>query len=156
MDAVEVRRYLLGDADDRGSATIERTYMDDPDALDQVAAIEDALIEDYLGDRLDSAERNRFERHYLSSPLRRTRVETVRRLIAASARGAGESTAALHALPQQSRRASWSWRYSIAAAAVLAAVIGGVVWMNRASPPASAPPSATATPPPPAAGQTSA
>ena len=74
------RRYLLGQADDEQSSAVEREYFADERALDEIAAAEDALIEDYLAGALPADDLERFERHYLASPEHRVRVEIARRL----------------------------------------------------------------------------
>ena len=76
------RRYLLGQATDDESAALEQQYFESQDALDRIAAAEDDLIEDYLANQLDRADRERFERSYLATPEHRIRVETIRRLTA--------------------------------------------------------------------------
>lgn len=84
-ETVRARRYLLGDASEEERTAIEREYLEFDETVDRIAAAEDDLIEDYLGDQLSPVERERFERAYLSVPHRRVRVETVRRLMARSA-----------------------------------------------------------------------
>jgi hypothetical protein len=106
------RRYLLGQSGEEECAAIEREYFADATALDRVAAVEDDLIEDYLAGRLAADERDGFEKHYLASPQHRTRVETIRRLIA---------------MPGEGRpRARSSLRYLAIAATLLMAA--GVLW----------------------------
>jgi hypothetical protein len=87
-ESANARRYLLGQASEEESALIEEQYFAHPDAIDRITAVEDDLIEDYLGNQLAAADRDRFERAYLSVPAHRVRVETVRRLMEQSARSA--------------------------------------------------------------------
>jgi hypothetical protein len=86
QDAILTRRYLLGEAGDEERERVERAYFADEMMLERMEAAEDALIEDYLADRLSPDSRNRFEREFLSTPHRRARVETIRALVAAAAR----------------------------------------------------------------------
>lgn len=81
-DATRARRYLLGNVSDDEGALIEQEYLEQEEAVDRILAAEDELIEDYLSGQLSAAERERFERSYLSAPHHRVRVETVRRLMA--------------------------------------------------------------------------
>lgn len=105
------RRYLLGQASDEESAAVEREYFADERALDQIAAAEDALIEDYLAGALAAGERERFEGQYLASPEHRARVEIVKRLArATSSRWYGSAT-------------------FLATAAALVLAVGAAVWM---------------------------
>ncbi len=135
INAAAVRRYLLGTATDGESAALERQYLGDESVLEAIAALEDALIEDYLDGRLDPAAHEQFERHYLASPRHRARVEAVRRLTPAPRRAVGSPRWAI-----------------VATAAVLAIAVAGVSWFSRrpaatasisqptGRPPSSAPP----------------
>ena len=76
----EIRRYLLGDLDAAGAAALEDRYVADPALLEDVRAAEDALIAAFLEDRLRPADRDRFEAHYLASPVHRDRVAIARAL----------------------------------------------------------------------------
>jgi len=76
----EIRRYLLGDLDAAGAAALEDRYVADPALLDTVRAAEDALIAAFLEDRLGPADRDRFQAHYLASPVHRDRVAIARAL----------------------------------------------------------------------------
>jgi hypothetical protein len=79
-DAVtpELRRYLLGGLDEAGAAALEARYVADPALLGEIGAVEESLIDDYLDDRLTSAERARFEAFYLASPVHRDRLAIAR------------------------------------------------------------------------------
>jgi hypothetical protein len=114
------RRYLLGQSGEEECAAIEREYFADATALDRITAVEDDLVEDYLAGRLAGDERDGFEKHYLASAPHRTRVETIRRLIAMPADG-----------PLLVRRSSF--RYLAIAATLLMAV--GVLWRVVPRPP---------------------
>jgi len=118
---VTARRYLLGQADEEECSGIEREYFADESALERIAAVEEDLIEDYLGGRLPAGERSQFERHYLASPQHRARVETIRRLsaLAWDDRTGGSVSGA-------SRVRTRSLAYLALAAAVLIAV--GLLW----------------------------
>src|SRR5688572_7711045 len=93
-----LRRYLLGSTSDDEAAAIEQEYCDRVDVLDRVRATEDVLIEDYLANRLEAGERERFERHYLAAPHHRTRVAVARALAAA---------AAVHGARSETGRRGW-------------------------------------------------
>ena len=106
-DAGHLRRYILGAATNDECAAIERDYFERADALDQVSEVEDDLITDYLSNRLTSDERDRFERHYLTTPGHRRRVEVTRALrTAAQVRASGSG-----------RTVSWWATAGVAAAA---------------------------------------
>ena len=89
----EIRRYLLGDLDAAGAAALEDRYVADPALLEDVRAAEDALIEAFLEGDLRPAERERFEAHYLASPVHRDRVAIARALRRRATGPAQSSTA---------------------------------------------------------------
>jgi hypothetical protein len=134
------RRYLLGQADEEECSGIEREYFADESAVERIAAVEEDLIEDYLGGRLPAGERSQFERHYLASPQHRARVETIRRLsaLAWDDRTGGSMSGASHVRMR-------SLAYLALAAAVLIAV--GLLW--RAIPRGQPAPSIVSTQPAP-------
>jgi hypothetical protein len=139
-EAARARAYLLGTLEDRDRDHVEESYVANAGALETIEAAEESLIDDYLSGRLSSDERGRFERHYLSAPHRRTRVETIRRL-----RGAAQRT----------RKGSQLGWLALAAGLVLAA--GAALWISRQSmststshtPAAAAPAAASAAAPAP-------
>lgn len=119
------RRYLLGAASEQECAVIEQEYLLQEEALDRIAAAEDELIEDYLEGRLGAADRDRFERWYLSTPNHRVRVETVRRLMA-HPRGPALAQRRVVAFPSRpSLRRPGPW---LAAAASLVLVAALAFW----------------------------
>jgi hypothetical protein len=140
------RRYLLGAATDEESAAIEREYLEHEEAVDRMAAAEDDLVEDYIADELTPAERQQFERSYLSAPHHRVRVDTVRRLMVVAARSAPESTkkATVLTSPRFARKGGW-----LAVAASLIVAVSLSMWVlsrpgpqveivdNRPQPPAT-------------------
>ena len=89
----EIRRYLLGDLDAASAAALEDRYVADPAMLEDVRAAEDALIEAFLEGDLRPAERERFEAHYLASPVHRDRVAIARALRRRATGPAQSSTA---------------------------------------------------------------
>ena len=122
-DAGHLRRYILGAATNDECAAIERDYFERADALDQVSEVEDDLITDYLSNRLTSDERDRFERHYLTTPGHRRRVEVTRALrTAAHVRASGSG-----------RTVSWWATAGVAAALVLAAGAGWLAVRSRST-----------------------
>ena len=154
------RRYLLGEASEEECFAIEREYFRNEDASEDIAAAEEALIDDYIADRLEPADRVRFEHHYLAAPHHRRRVETIRQLTQAAARsvprpavrdGDERSPGAARVV-----RARWVQPLAVAAAVIL--VAGGAVWMLRPAParqttaqssppPANSPPAAPSSAP---------
>jgi hypothetical protein len=73
-----VRAYLLGTLDDREASELEANYFTDPACLRRIQNVEEGLIEDYFGDRLSPADRQRFESRYLEVPELRRKLDEVR------------------------------------------------------------------------------
>jgi hypothetical protein len=76
-------RYLLNELSEEDEARFEEAYLEDGDLFEQVLALEEELIEDYVKGELSGPERQLFERHYLASEKRRARIETARHLVQA-------------------------------------------------------------------------
>jgi hypothetical protein len=74
-------RYLLNELSDEDQARFEEAYLADGSLFEQVRAVEEELIEDYVKGNLSSSEHRLFERHYLASEQRRARIETARQLV---------------------------------------------------------------------------
>ncbi len=79
-----LRRYLLGNLPESEQETIETQYFSDAGWLEEVWAVENRLVDDYVRDRLARAERGQFEQYYLDSPLHRERVALARMLLRAA------------------------------------------------------------------------
>jgi hypothetical protein len=73
-------RYLLGEMKEEEKTALEQGVVGEEDSFEQVAAVEDELIDDYLSGALTAEERDRFEKVYLGSSERRERVEFARAL----------------------------------------------------------------------------
>jgi hypothetical protein len=127
------RRYLVGDLPESESNELEIEVLRDDETFEQLWEIENTLVDGYVRGRLSSAERDRFERHYLSSPTHRQRLAVARRLVAEADR----SQATLFPRPAKQ---SWgarlserlgfsllSWQSALTAAALLLAA--GSLWL---------------------------
>jgi len=110
-DSARLFRYLLHDVTDSEREEIETQYFRDPEALAMLDAIEGELIDAYVRRELTSAQRQKFERDFLSTPSRRERLRM---------------SEALHAHLPRRRSAS---RVMLAIAASLLALIALGVWM---------------------------
>jgi len=87
----EAVRYLLGDATDAEKEVLERRFFEDALASEEIAAVEDELVDDYVAGRLAGAERIRFEQVYLTTRDRAAKIEFARALqerLAAPPKGA--------------------------------------------------------------------
>jgi anti-sigma factor RsiW len=68
-------RYLLGDVPEDEQIRIEERFFTDDEYFEQLLALEDDLIDDYVNGELTDREREQFEEYFLASPARRQRVE---------------------------------------------------------------------------------
>src|SRR5262245_36780459 len=74
-------RYLLNELSPGDQERFEEAYFSDGSLYEQVQALEEELIEDYVKGNLSVRERQLFERHYLASDERCARVEAARQLV---------------------------------------------------------------------------
>jgi len=74
-------RYLLNELSPEDQERFEEAYFSDGNLFEQVQAVEEELIEDYVKGNLSSHESHLFERHYLASDERRARIKTARQLV---------------------------------------------------------------------------
>ena len=119
-----VRAYLLGTLGELEASELEASYFLDPARLRWLESIEDALIGDYLHDRLARADRQRFEARYLEVPVLQQRLEAVRSriLLNAQAKRAGAWPMLRIALVCMALLALGigTWRYQLVPQAIVA------------------------------------
>jgi hypothetical protein len=75
-------RYLLGELSEEESERIERRYIADRDFLDELLAVEDDLLDQYVGGELKGRQREKFEERLLATPRQRERVRDAQILAA--------------------------------------------------------------------------
>lgn len=123
-------RYLLGDVSDEERIRLEEHYFVDDDAFEQLSALEDELIDDYVGGELTEIQQTQFELYFLSSAERRRKLafaESLARYLAAA-------TGVTPAAKEAKIAAGWDvlgtgarWSFAAACAAVL--IVG--TWLVR-------------------------
>jgi len=133
-----LRRYLLGNVSDEERQQIELKMISDGTFFEQVCALEDDLIDEYVCDKLSPEEREEFQNWFLSTPegVEQVRLATGLRA-AALATLPAQSAAASLSVPEpssQQRGALAYWRsgismsrYAIAGMAAICLVI--IIWM---------------------------
>jgi hypothetical protein len=135
-DGADLRRYLLGQMSEAEEGGVERACLGSDDALEALRAREDELIEEYLADALEPAERERFERLFLASPPRLERLVFLRALQDRAA------PRALRLVPSPGAR-SWPRAAAVVVVVVVAGLLGVRAWGTRPSPvDGAAPPAA--------------
>lgn len=131
-------RYLLGDLPEAEATALEEKLLADDEQFDRVREVENSLIDDYVRGRLSPEDRERFERHYLASPVHLRRVAVARNLIAEADESgaepiAPEPTVSWRArFPEMFRVSPASWRFAQVAAILLLAAAGLWLLVDRA------------------------
>jgi hypothetical protein len=129
-------RYLLGELAEPDETALEREIFEKPEVFAQLTQVETALVDDYVRRRLPPQIRARFERHYLSDPRRRARVEFADALMAKIDEVESSAEA-----PASGPRPGWrdafraftagpAWRASVAAALVVSIASTGWLWLE--------------------------
>jgi anti-sigma factor RsiW len=89
-----IQRYLLGELAEADQTALEQEILIDRDKYDQVCAVENELIDSYLRGEMSRADRERFEGHYLASPLHCERVAIAAACLADIDQALGETVEA--------------------------------------------------------------
>lgn len=74
-------RYLLGETTEEERDAVVDRYFADFDFLEQMTAVEQDLIDDYLHDRLPPQQRIHFEQHFLASRKQQEKVAFARTML---------------------------------------------------------------------------
>jgi hypothetical protein len=132
-----MRRYLLGDLPELETNELEVEVLRDDEKFDQMWEVENQLVDGYVRGILSSADRERFERHYQSSPIHRQRVAVAKNLVA-------EADRSLASVIPTSSKMSWasrlsetlgfsllSWQSALVAATLLLAICSLWLFVDR-------------------------
>jgi hypothetical protein len=87
-----IRRYLLGELAEADQAALEQELLIDRGKFDRAWAVENELVDSYVRGEMSRADRERFEGHYLASPLHRERVAIAESLLTNIDQVVGETT----------------------------------------------------------------
>lgn len=122
----QIVRYLLGDLRGKQTVSLEQQYFANDDRFEYLRAMEDELIDRYLRGELSARDSGLFQIHFLTSPLRRERVESARALIAAVAPSAMVFRRNTY---QQTRWTPLAWCFACAML-LLAIGLSWAIWEN--------------------------
>jgi len=126
-----MRRFLLGDLPDPEASLLEAELLANDERFEQMWEMENGLVDDYVRGKLPRVDQERFERHYLASPVHVQRVAVARKLIeAADAQGirnTSEAKTASSSFFERLRFWPASLQYALAAAVLLFAVT--TIWL---------------------------
>jgi hypothetical protein len=75
-----IRHYLLGQATQENSSSLEERLLTDSALFQALLIVEDELVDQYLSDKLTPAERQSFETHFLIPPERQRKLRFGRAL----------------------------------------------------------------------------
>src|SRR5882762_4306650 len=70
-----IRRYLLGQLNDRARQEIEQQLILDENLFEELLVAEDEIIDAYLNGKLNADDRGAFERHFLATPERQEKLK---------------------------------------------------------------------------------
>ena len=75
-----IRRYLLGELDEREQEQLEQRVITDPDYKEEVLITEEELLEEFVNGKLPPRDLESFTRVYSSSPAHRRKVKIAQAL----------------------------------------------------------------------------
>lgn len=122
-----MRRYLLNELSSVQRDQVEQRFFQDPEYFDELATLEEELVDDYARGGLSPEERQRFEKEWIISPERRERVDAAKALFGIL-REESRSTrpGMVAAVPvRKARVAGFQW--ALAAATFIMAL--GALWL---------------------------
>jgi len=131
-------QYLLGNLSEEEQVRIEDRAFSDSEYMDALEAAEADLIDAYVRDELSQSERRGFERRFLTSPQRRSKVEFARDLARVPGLKASEAAASERPsgwLSLVSLIRAWNPALQFAAVLVILISVAGAFWLtaqNRA------------------------
>lgn len=138
-----IARYILGDLQDEQAERLDEMAVADPEFFERVGSVENDLVDRYVKGELKEAESAIFESHYLSSPLRREKVNLARAFQEYAAQNLGVEGVATEAAVDASKfglteriagffsslgifgGAQPAFRFAMAAAALVVVAFGG-------------------------------
>ena len=130
IDELLLVRYLLGTLTEEEQIRVEDRAFAEPDYMETLEAAEADLIDAYVRSELPQADREAFERRFLMSPQRRSKVEFARALARVTAQippFAFPASERLSIWQVLSRPSSSALRFAPALAAVFC--VAGISWV---------------------------
>jgi len=134
----EIKEYLLGSLSQEAQRRVEERILIEEGFFEELLCGEDELVDQYIGGHLSPEERDRFERHFLSTEERHQKLKFGRALNRYVSENSGDEKSDA-AAPQTSQptwaerfSALWrnqTWRLRAGLALAVVVVIVGVVWL---------------------------
>lgn len=131
-----IRRYLLGQLTEDQARVIEQRLLVEGEFREELESEEAELVDDYVADQLNEAERQQFGEKFLTSPERQQDLQFARVLNRYVASHPVQKKQRVNLSPWQNWE-SQSWVLRLAAGIVAVAIIGLALWfaIPRASSP---------------------
>jgi len=126
----QIRRYLLGELDDRTRAEVEQKLLSDGEVFEELLVAEDEIIDDYASGKLDPEERADFEAHFLATPERQQKLRFARALHRHAMTCANERKPVRRPAIRSLRFTQPQLSWAATTVAILALVVG-TVWFLR-------------------------
>ena len=104
-----IKGFLLKELPAAESEAIEEKFFSDAECFERICAIENLLVDRYIGERLSHKERELFEHNYLTTPARRQKVAFAKSL----ARATSQVQTADFRAPEKSGVKAISWWQAI-------------------------------------------
>ena len=76
-----IQKFLFGEMSEEERFEFEERFITEPELFEQIRLAEDELIENYVREWMKPAERSKFEREFLTTEIRRERVEFSRQML---------------------------------------------------------------------------
>ena len=139
-DLITIRQYLLGQVAAEAQQDIEQRLLREDDLFQELEIAEDELVDEYVANELEPADRQRFEQYFLSTPEREHQLRfatTLHRYASTKtvANNAAESSVVPAELNWLERmQLAWAGQTQLLRIAVIAAVLVVIVpavWLVR-------------------------
>ncbi len=131
----KLRKYILKDISDEERSAIEERLLAEDEYFEEVLIAEENLIQDYADGKLDAADRERFEKHFLCSEEKRQKVKFARALRKYVNESESQPEAEKPPRFFDSLKAFFSAPVGVGLAVLLIAVVAGfIIWKNASQP----------------------
>lgn len=129
-DQNSIRRYLLNQLSDAGQQQIEQRLLTDNELFDQLEAVEDELIDQYLAGALSKDDSEMFEQHFPVTPERHQKLRFAKAFLRYVATHPSEQSTRTSNQPQKTSEqpgSSWSWLNFLSATPLRAVAFAALI-----------------------------
>jgi hypothetical protein len=127
LEQTLIRKYLLRYLNEKDQENLEQRLLTDEQFLEEVSIAQSELVDEYVSDGLSAADRQNFEKHFLSTPRRFQKLQMARSLDRYLEERAGSLPALTTTAPHFPLPTRQSLTIIVSLAAVVALLIGGYV-----------------------------